>query len=366
MVVLAAVTASVIGRSMLGNAPFLSLPDVPRRPPRAVPAVRAAGRARRLLGRRSSRASCTRSRTPATGPGGGRSGSGRPSAGLLLGGAAAGAAARCTASGTRCSVRRGRRLRRRRSCWCCWSARCSPAASPSASADRAGCSRPACSAGRWPAPPSATSSHAVLPGPGGPAGAYALVGMGAVFAGAARAPITAVVILFELTGEYSIILPLMLAIVLAAGREPPASRSDTIYTRKLLRRGIDIDEPADAAIRRRPVASVHGRSAGACPADAPPAGGGRPAMPPPATARCRSSTTTGATWAPSGREVMDALAAGEDIDSSLASLRGPTRSPRRTDRGRAAPARPRRRRRAGGRRDGSWSAGSATATCSPR
>ncbi len=39
--------------------------------------------------------------------------------------------------------------------------------------------------------------------------------MGAVFAGAARAPITAVVILFELTGEYSIVLPLMLAIVLA-------------------------------------------------------------------------------------------------------------------------------------------------------
>ena len=39
--------------------------------------------------------------------------------------------------------------------------------------------------------------------------------MGAVFAGAARAPITGVIILFELTGEYSIILPLMLAIVLA-------------------------------------------------------------------------------------------------------------------------------------------------------
>ena len=56
-----------------------------------------------------------------------------------------------------------------------------------------------------------------LPGSAGAAGAYALVGMGAVFAGAARAPITAVVILFELTGEYSIILPMMLAIVLATG-----------------------------------------------------------------------------------------------------------------------------------------------------
>lgn len=94
--------------------------------------------------------------------------------------------------------------------------------------------------------------HAVAPTTGGSAGAYALIGMGAVFAGAARAPITAVVILFELTGEYSIILPLMLAIVLATGISHLIS-PDTVYTRKLLRRGIDIDEPADAALRRQPV-----------------------------------------------------------------------------------------------------------------
>ncbi len=97
--------------------------------------------------------------------------------------------------------------------------------------------------------------HALLPETGGSVGAYALVGMGAVFAGAARAPITAVVILFELTGEYSIILPLMLAIVLASGISHLVS-VDTVYTRKLLRRGIDIDEPADAALRRRPVSTV--------------------------------------------------------------------------------------------------------------
>jgi CIC family chloride channel protein len=97
--------------------------------------------------------------------------------------------------------------------------------------------------------------HAVLPGTGGSLGAYALVGMGAVFAGAARAPITAVVILFELTGEYTIILPLMLAIVLASGISHVVSH-DTVYTRKLLRRGIDIDEPADASLRRRPISEV--------------------------------------------------------------------------------------------------------------
>jgi CIC family chloride channel protein len=80
---------------------------------------------------------------------------------------------------------------------------------------------------------------AAAPGLVAPAGAYGLVGMGAVFAGAARAPITAVLILFELTGDYQIILPMMLAISLAAGVSGVLS-SDTIYTLKLRRRGIDI------------------------------------------------------------------------------------------------------------------------------
>ncbi|MCX4758614.1 chloride channel protein [Kitasatospora purpeofusca] len=90
------------------------------------------------------------------------------------------------------------------------------------------------------------AAHDLLPGVTGPVGAYGLIGMGAVFAGAARAPITAVIILFELTGEYSIILPLMAAIVLATlvGR---ALAHDTIYTLKLKRRGIDLDRPAPAA-----------------------------------------------------------------------------------------------------------------------
>lgn len=42
-------------------------------------------------------------------------------------------------------------------------------------------------------------------------GAFALVGMGAVFAGIIRAPITSVLIIFELTGSYGLILPLMIA-----------------------------------------------------------------------------------------------------------------------------------------------------------
>ncbi|MFI7142394.1 chloride channel protein [Streptomyces massasporeus] len=91
-----------------------------------------------------------------------------------------------------------------------------------------------------------TGVHQLLPATAGSVGGYALVGMGTVFAGAARAPITAVVILFELTGEYSIILPLMLAIVLATATSQLLSR-DTVYTLKLRRRGIDLDGPAPGA-----------------------------------------------------------------------------------------------------------------------
>ena len=58
-------------------------------------------------------------------------------------------------------------------------------------------------------------AHDVVPGVAVAAGAYGLVGMGAVFASSARAPITAVLIIFELTGDYRIILPLMIAIIVA-------------------------------------------------------------------------------------------------------------------------------------------------------
>ena len=81
--------------------------------------------------------------------------------------------------------------------------------------------------------------HRLWPGLVGPAGAYGLVGMGAVFAAAARAPMTATVIIFELTGQYEIILPLMFAIALSAGIGNLLSH-DTIYSLKLWRRGIDI------------------------------------------------------------------------------------------------------------------------------
>jgi chloride channel protein, CIC family len=86
-------------------------------------------------------------------------------------------------------------------------------------------------------------AHQLLPGLAVSAGAYGLVGMGAVFAATARAPITGLIIIFELTGDYHIILPLMCAIVVATALSNAITK-DTIYTLKLRRRGIDIDAPA--------------------------------------------------------------------------------------------------------------------------
>jgi CIC family chloride channel protein len=81
-----------------------------------------------------------------------------------------------------------------------------------------------------------------LAGSAGPAGAYGLVGMAAVLAGATRAPITAIVIVAEITGEWDLVVPLMIAVVLATLVSRGLSR-ETIYTLKLTRRGIRLHPP---------------------------------------------------------------------------------------------------------------------------
>jgi len=84
-----------------------------------------------------------------------------------------------------------------------------------------------------------TVAHTLWPLATATSGAYALVGAGAVVAATTHAPLTAFMIIFELTGDYKIILPLMIACVIAtmlAARIESAS----IYTMKLLRRGLDL------------------------------------------------------------------------------------------------------------------------------
>ncbi len=84
-----------------------------------------------------------------------------------------------------------------------------------------------------------TVVHTVWPASTAAPGAYALVGMGAVVAAGTHAPITAILIIFELTGSYTIILPLMISCIIATLLATRMQRA-SIYTLKLLRRGVDV------------------------------------------------------------------------------------------------------------------------------
>lgn len=80
-------------------------------------------------------------------------------------------------------------------------------------------------------------AHAMFPEATAGSGAYAMVGMAAFFAATAKAPTTSILILFEMTNDYRIMLPLMAAVVgsvYMSHRLSPFS----IYTLKLQRRGI--------------------------------------------------------------------------------------------------------------------------------
>jgi CIC family chloride channel protein len=84
-----------------------------------------------------------------------------------------------------------------------------------------------------------TVAHGLFPSLTATSGAYALVGMGAVVAATTHAPITAIIIVFEMTGSYTIILPLMTACIIATIVTTSLSR-ESIYTLKLARRGLSI------------------------------------------------------------------------------------------------------------------------------
>ncbi len=89
----------------------------------------------------------------------------------------------------------------------------------------------------------------LFPGVTATPGAYALVGMAGMLAATTHAPITALLIIFEMTSDYRIILPLMVTVVfsaLVAGR----LFKHSIYTVKLARRGIEIKGGKDINVLR--------------------------------------------------------------------------------------------------------------------
>lgn len=81
--------------------------------------------------------------------------------------------------------------------------------------------------------------HHFFPGVTASPGAYSIVGMGAVVSGTTHGPLTAILILFEMTGDYKIILPLMIACIISSLASGQLLK-ESIYTLKLARRGVNI------------------------------------------------------------------------------------------------------------------------------
>ncbi|MGH3446985.1 MAG: chloride channel protein, partial [Nocardioidaceae bacterium] len=76
---------------------------------------------------------------------------------------------------------------------------------------------------------------------------YGMVAMGAVFASAAQAPLTSMASVVEMTGDFAITLPVMLAVAISSALARRLTYG-TIYTTKLLRRGTDIERPTPSSV----------------------------------------------------------------------------------------------------------------------
>jgi CIC family chloride channel protein len=88
-------------------------------------------------------------------------------------------------------------------------------------------------------------SQTILPGITAPVGAYSLVGMGAFFGAAIGGPLTAIFIVFEITRDYMVIMPIIAAVAFSTIVFNRLS-SETMYTTRLLQQGINlrkIEEP---------------------------------------------------------------------------------------------------------------------------
>jgi len=77
--------------------------------------------------------------------------------------------------------------------------------------------------------------------------AYALVGMAAVLAGTVRAPVTAIMLLFEMTNDYRIILPLMFAVAVSVFFSQWLHR-ESVYELSLVRKGIHLQRGRDVDV----------------------------------------------------------------------------------------------------------------------
>ncbi len=89
--------------------------------------------------------------------------------------------------------------------------------------------------------------HSLFPQITATAGAYSLVAMGGLVAATTHAPLTAIIIVFELTNDYQIILPLMITCIISTIFSTKLSR-ESIYTLKLLQRNIHIKDGTETNV----------------------------------------------------------------------------------------------------------------------
>jgi chloride channel protein, CIC family len=162
-------------------------------------------------------------------------------------------------------------------------------------------------------------------------GAVATVGMAAVFGATARAPLTAIIIVFELVGDYELVLPLMLAVGLAVFLHDRV-RPEGIYAANLRRRGVVLGRPDDVDVLQRvEVGEVMTRDHPTIPADEP-----REAI----EARFSAGGTHGYAVVDERGQLVGVLTAGDLV--APGADRGRRLHPSRADR---VPRRPRLRRR---------------------
>jgi CIC family chloride channel protein len=110
-------------------------------------------------------------------------------------------------------------------------------------------------------------STLLLPGLTGPRGSYALVGLGTFLAACTHAPLTAIFLLFEMTGNYEIALPALitsiLAVIVASSIEP-----ESIDTLGLARAGTNLRPPREQIMDLIPVSAAFHRTFDPIPASA--------------------------------------------------------------------------------------------------
>jgi CIC family chloride channel protein len=105
----------------------------------------------------------------------------------------------------------------------------------------------------------------LVPSIDAPTGAFALIGMAGVLAGTTHAAVSSVLIIFELTGDYDVILPLMLSAAVAAATSRMIE-PDSLYTAPLRRRGVKLPElPRPEWLRVTPIAGLMTRDAARVP-----------------------------------------------------------------------------------------------------